>query len=49
MKRVLVMEMNWLSWKKDKVSLKKEDVFVDFNKEKTKVEHGVLFSVVGTL
>lgn len=43
------MEMNWLSWKKDKVSLKKEDVFVDFNKETTKVERGVLFSVVGTL
>lgn len=49
MKRGLAMETNWLSWKKDKVSLKKEAVFVDFNKETTKVEHGALFSVVGTL
>lgn len=43
------MEIIWLSWKKDKVSLKREDFFVDFNKETTKVEQGVLFSVVGTL
>lgn len=43
------MKTNWLSWKKDKVSLKKEDIFVDFNKETTKVEHGTLFSAVGTL
>lgn len=49
MKWELVMKMNWLSWKKDKVSLKREVVFVDFNKEMTKVEHGVLFSAVGTL
>lgn len=43
------MEIIWLSWKKDKVSLKREVVFVDFNKEMTKVEHGNLFSAVGTL
>lgn len=43
------MEIIWLSWKKDKVSLKRKDVFVDFNKETTKVERGVLFSVVGML
>lgn len=43
------MEIIWLSWKKDKVSLKRDDVFVDFNKETTKVEHGVLFSAVGTI
>jgi len=42
------MEIKWLSWKKDNVSLKKEDIFVDFNKETTKVKHGVLFSAVGT-
>lgn len=43
------MEIKWLSWKKDKVSLKREVVFVDFTKEMTKVEHGNLFSAVGTL
>ena len=43
------MEIKWLSWKKDNVSLKKEDIFVDFSKEPTKVEHGILFYAVGTL
>lgn len=43
------MDIIWLSWKKDKVSLKREVVFVDFYKEMTKVERGVLFSAVGTL
>lgn len=43
------MEITWFSWQKNEVCLKKADIFVDFNKDMTKVEHGTLFSAVGTL
>lgn len=43
------MEIKWFSWQKDEVCLKKEDVFVDFNKETTKVDCGKLFSAIGVL
>lgn len=44
------MKMNWLSWRqKNEVCLKKADIFVDFNKETTNLEHGTLFSAVGTI
>lgn len=48
MKREFAMETNWLSWQKDEVCLKKKDIFIDFNKETTKVDYGKLFSAVGT-
>ena len=45
----LIMEITWFSWQKTEICLKKADIFVDFNKETTKLEHGTLFSAVGTI